>query len=503
MVSAEIEAKILRLYHAEKWRIETIARELGTHHSVVRRVLAKGGVADGLLYFVRPSMADPFIPLIVETLERHPRLSGSRLYEMVRERGYPGGPDHFRHIVARHRPQPKAEAYLRLQTIPGEQAQVDWAHFATVLIGRAVRRLSAFVMTLSWSRKLFARFYLDQKLENLLRGHEAAFQFFGGVSRVCLYDNPRTIVLEREGDAIRFHPTLLRFAGHYRYEPRPVAVARGNEKGRVERAIRYLRQSFFAAREWTDIDDLNAQALVWCEGIASERRCPVDKSLTVREAHELEKSKLLPLPDNPFPTDERVEIHTTKQPYIRFDLNDYSVPHDRLRPTLTVVADLKTVRILDGTEVIATHERSFDRNQTIEEPSHVANLVAWKRQARKHRAMDCLQRAAPTSRELLIHLAEQGQNLGSATAALMRLLDLYGAESLEAAIVEAIEKGSPHPHSVRHVLERRRREQGKPPALPVRLPASAKVRDVSVRPHSLKTYESLNKEKGDEEEKSE
>jgi transposase len=191
---------------------------------------------------------------------------------MVRQRGYPGGPDHFRRVVARLRPRPPAEAFLRLRTLPGEQAQVDWAHFGKVAIGSALRVLWAFVMVLAWSRQIFLRFYLSAAMPTFLRGHVEAFEFFGGVPRVLLYDNLKSAVLERAGDAIRFHPTLFALAAHYRYEPRPVAPARGNEKGRVERAIRYVRVSFFAARSWSSVDDLNAQAMAWMTGLAAERR---------------------------------------------------------------------------------------------------------------------------------------------------------------------------------------------------------------------------------------
>ena len=148
-----------------------------------------------------------------------------------------------------------AEAYLRLKTLPGEQAQVDWAHFGAVRIGRAERRLMGFVMVLSYSRRVFLRFYLDAGMSNFLRGHVAAFEAWQGVPRELWYDNLKSVVAERHGDAIRFNPQLLAFAGHYLFLPRPVAVARGNEKGRVERAIRYVRDSFFAARAWRDIGD--------------------------------------------------------------------------------------------------------------------------------------------------------------------------------------------------------------------------------------------------------
>ena len=181
-----------------------------------------------------------------------------------------------------------------------------------------------------------------------------------------LYDNLRSAVLERRGDAIRFHPTLLELAGHYRFEARPVAVARGNEKGRVERAIRYVRDSFFAARQWRDLDDLNAQAQIWCQGQASDRPCPEERSITVRQAFAQERPKLLALPDNPYPTEDRVDVRIGKTPYARFDLNDYSVPHTQVCKTLTAVATPWQVRILDGTEVVATHARSYDKGQQVE-----------------------------------------------------------------------------------------------------------------------------------------
>ena len=160
MISPSLQAKILQLYHAEKWPIGTIAAQLHVHHTTVRRVLAQAQIPAGT-QSLRPSIADPYVGFIVETLEKYPRLRASRLYEMVRQRGYPGRPDHFRAIVARYRPRPAAEAYLRLRTLPGEQAGADWGHFGKITIGRALRPLMGFVMVLSWSRQVFLRFYLS------------------------------------------------------------------------------------------------------------------------------------------------------------------------------------------------------------------------------------------------------------------------------------------------------------------------------------------------------
>lgn len=333
MIDKDTEQKILRLHHAEKWRPGTIATQLGHHHSTIRRVLSQAGLEAGLIS-KRPSIADPFIPFIVETLKQYPRLRASRLYAMVKERGYPGAPDHFRSIVARYRPRPTAEAYLRLRTLPGEQAQVDWGHFGKVTLGNAVRTLWAFVMVLSYSRQIFLRFYLQASMPSFLRGHVEAFDFFGGVPRTILYDNLKSAVFERAGDAIRFNPKLLELAAHYHFLPRPVAPARGNEKGRVERAIRYVRDNFFPARKWVNVDDLNAQALAWMTGAAAERRCSEDENRTMGDVFAEERMRLLALPDDRFPTEERVEVHSRKTPYIQFDLNHYSISHTHVQRTL-------------------------------------------------------------------------------------------------------------------------------------------------------------------------
>ena len=317
-IDRETRTEILRLYHAEKWKIGTIARQLGVHHGTVRRVLRDA--EEPRQRKPRRSKLDPFIPFIQQTLKKYPKLPASRLYEMVCGRGYRGSQSHFRRVIAPMRPKPEAEAYLRLKTLPGEQGQVDWAHFGKVRIGRAERPLMAFVMVLSYSRRIFLRFYLGAAMSNFLRGHIDAFEAWQGVPREIWCDNLKSVVIERRGTAVHFNPRYLDFAAHYRYLARPVAIARGNEKGRVERAIRYARDSFFAAREWRDIDDLNAQAEAWCEGIAADRPWPEGRSISVREAFEKERSSLMALPGDRFPADERVEVVIGKTPYARFDL---------------------------------------------------------------------------------------------------------------------------------------------------------------------------------------
>jgi transposase len=496
VIAPDIEGQILRYHHAEKWTVGTIARQLHVHHSVVRRVLAQAGLPR-IGRPPRPSQIDAYLPFIHLTLGTFPTLTASRLYAMVRERGYRGSPDHFRHLIACHRPRPKAEGYLRLRCLPGEQAQVDWAHFGHLEIGQARRPLMAFVMVLSYSRQIFLRFFADARMENFLRGHVGAFTAWHGVPRVLLYDNLKSAVLERHGAAIRFHPTLLGFAGHYRYEPRPVAVARGNEKGRVERAIRYVRDSFFAARSFVDLDDLNAQAETWCIGPAADRRCPDEPQRTVRAVFAEEAGRLLALPDNPAPLLERLAVSVGKTPYVRFDLNDYSIPHTHVRRVLSVLADPHEVRIVDGAEVLAVHRRSYDKGAQIEAAAHVQALVEQKRAARQHRATDRLAHVAPASQTLLVRAAERGANLGAITAALIRLLDRTNAADLQAAILEALERDVPHPNAVRLALERLREQRGQAPQVALALPAHVQLRDAPVQPHALESYDQL-KERSDD-----
>ena len=222
---------------------------------------------------------------------------------------------------------PHGEAFLRRAVLPGQEAQVDWAHFGKLTVGRAKRDLFAFVMVLSYSRRRFVRFSMRAAMPSFLRGHTEAFRVLGAVPRVILYDNLKSAVIEREGDAIRFHPTLLALAGHYRFEPRACAPYRPNEKGRVERAIRDLREGFFAARSFASIDDLNEQARAWCLEIASERKVPDCKDKTIREAFDEERPRMIELPADEFPVEEQLEVRAGKTPYVRFDKNDYSVPH--------------------------------------------------------------------------------------------------------------------------------------------------------------------------------
>ena len=250
MIDPELRARIRRLHFAEHWRIGTIATELGLHHDTVERAIdvQRKGVR-----LVRGSKLDPFRDFVTETLTAHPRLRATRLFEMLRVRGYTGCLTLVRGLARGSRPAARSEAFFRLRTMPGEQAQVDWGHFGKVRIGSAQRILSCFVMVLSWSRAMYARFCLDQSMESFLRGHVLGFEALGGAPRIILYDNLKSVVLDRQGEHIRFNPQILELAGHYHFAPQPCAPYRGNEKGKVERAIQYLRTSLLDARRFRSV----------------------------------------------------------------------------------------------------------------------------------------------------------------------------------------------------------------------------------------------------------
>jgi len=500
VISTELRAEIRRLYYAEHWRVGTIASTVHVHPDTVRKAIEAQRFVQGAR--ARPMALDRYLPFIRETLDRYPRLRSTRLHWMLRDRGYKGSATQVRRMVRKLRPAPPAEAYLRLSVLPGEQAQADWGCFGTIGIGRGKRALSAFVMVLSWSRAIHTVFTLDQTLESFVRGHVAAFEAFRGVPRVVLYDNLKSAVLERRGDAIHFQPRLLELCGHYHYAPRPVSPARGNEKGRVERQIQYLRTSFFAARSFRDVDDLNAQFLRWRDEVAHTRRCPGDETLTVGEALERERQFLLPLPEHPFESDHLRAVSSGKTPYIRFDRNLYSIPHELVRKPLTLVASAEWIRLLDGDREVARHHRSYETSAVIEQPAHIEALVKAKGAARESRGRDRLRASVPETDALFDELALRGANLGGNTARLLRLLDDYGVEELRAAVQLAIARQAYGAGSVAHILEQSRRSRGERPPMRVELPLDPRVRNLRVIPHRLEEYDALAKHHDRNEEQS-
>ena len=499
MITPEQHAEIRRLYFGEHWKVGTIAATLGVHHDTVSAVISHDTQA---LRRGRcgPTLADPYLPFIRDTLAQYPRLRATRLFEMVRARGYAGSVVQLRRVVRALRPLVASTAYRRLTTLPAEEAQVDWGAFGTIRIGHGTRPLSGFVMVLSYSRAISALFTLDQTLESFLRGHVEAFHHgFVGVARTLVYDNLRSAVLERQGSAIRFHPRLLELAGHYHFAVRPCTPGRGNEKGKIERQIQYLRHAFFAARTFRDVDDLNGQFRRWRDEIAHQRRHPEHPDQTVAQIFAQEQPRLLPLAAHPFDTAVKRIVASGKTPYVCFDRNSYSIPHTHRQQPLTLIATPTTVRLIVGTdEEIASHPRSYDTGQTIEQEDHVAGLVAATRQANPSSARDRLRLAVPAIATLLERLAARGEALRGHTARLLALLDDYGRQELAAAVTQALERDALGAGAIAHILETRRRQRGQKPPMPLALPDRPGVRDLDLTPHSLESYDDLTRSDPDD-----
>ena len=463
MISPDVRAQIRRYFYAEHWKIGTIASELGVHPDAVRNAIDAQRLG-GKVQPLRASLVDPYAEFIRQTLDQHPQLLATRIYQMVRDRGYTGSVVQLRRAVSGMRPQVR-EPFLRLSTLPGEQGQVDWAHFGHVMVGRARRALSCFVITLSYSRALYLEFFFDQTTENFLRGHVHAFQAWNGQPRAILYDNLKSAVLERRGTHILFNPRLVELSAHYYFSTQPCQVRAGNQKGRVERAIRYVRDSFWAGRTFTTLAECNRQAWLWRDQVAHQRRWPGADGRTVAEVFAEEQPRLLPPPLHSFTTDR-------------------------------VVASDTTVRILDGTVELVHHPRSYDRQQQVLDPRHRDAVLKAKRRAFHATPGGRLEQMVPESKTLLDLAFAQGESAGAQTAQLLNLLDEFGATAVRRAIVEALDHRTPRASSVAFLLRR----QGQPRQMAVDLSHHPRAQSVDVRPHDLETYDELARKQHDDSE---
>ncbi len=480
------EHEIRRLHDVEKWKRGTIAAELGVHPDVVDRVLDRG--ADrALVTAPRPSLVDPYGAFIDETLKAHPRLRATRLFDMIRLRGYEGGIAILRRHVAEVRPVPRGEVYLWTERLIGEQAQVDWAHVGSLAVTGGTRPLWVFVMVLAYSRAMWAELVFDLTVESLRRSLVRAARFFEGVTRQWLFDNPKTVVLARHGDAVRYHPGLLEIAGALRVQPRLCRPRRPTDKGGVERANRFLHDRFFAARTITSLDDGNRQLLDFIRDIADVRPHPRFRDRTVAEVFAEEKERLLALPVVLPETDLVAPANVDTTAFVRFGTNLYSVPPRYARSTVTLVASDREVRLLDGSDVVARHERSSGKHQRIEDPEHRRELLEQKRAARIPKMRDRLLAQVAGIDALYTRWVDLGRNVGLMTARTGKLLDLYGAEVLAQAVAAVLARGLHDPGALALRCEEARRAADRP--VPVVLELGPHVPDSEVIPHNLGQYD--------------
>lgn len=481
----ELEAEIVRLHYAEHWCVGTIATQLEVHPDLVRRVI--GIDAPRVPASMRPRIIDPYRPFIDDTLRRYPKLRATRLYDMIRERGFRGSVRTVREHVALERPRPPRAAYLVTETLPGEVAQVDWAHVGEVAVPGGVRGLWLFVMVLANSRAMWGEFVIDLTVHSLCRSLVRGAIAFGGVARQWLFDNPKTVVLERIGTVARFHPTLLTLCTAMRVEPKLCAVRKPRQKGKVERAIRYLRDRFLAGRTITGIEQGNRLLAQFIVEIAHVRPHPTIAQRTVGEVLAAERTRLLALPE-PLPETARVEpIKADSQAFIQLDTNRYSVPSDYASRVVTLVADDRTIRLVDGDAVVAEHTRSWSRRQIFEQPEHRATLVAERRAARDLKGRDRIRAVVPEFDRIVEHWDVSGSSLGYRVARAIKLLDLYGDHVFATAAADLIARGLSDVGALAVACEKHRKDLGRP--VPITLALPDHLDDADVVPHDLESYD--------------
>ncbi len=485
-----MRAGMRRLVIVEGWKIQTVARHFGVHHSVVRRAIRDGAMGE------RPglrSALDAFKPFIVKRLIELPALTSVRLYGELKTRGFTIGLAQLRRYVAQIRPPHPRKAYLRIEFEPGEQAQVDWGSFGFMRTGAGQRPLSVFSMVMSWSRAIFIDFSFDQHMETFCRMHRRALEFFGGTPKRIVYDNLKSVVLHHIGSTVQFNPRFLAFAGHYLFEVTAAPVRYPEYKGRVESSIKYIRHSFFYGRSFSSLDDVRAQAAAWRDGTANER---LHATTRERPSQRLlvERERLRALPEHPFDTDLVIPLIVSKEARVRLDTNTYSVPLEHVGKTVHLRADDTRVRIVcDGVEV-ASHARCWDRRRHIEDPAHIEKLLARRKGARGPKTRDRLLNLCPEARVYLQEVARRRIHLSHEVDKLLRLIDAYGEADVGAAIARAIAQKTFGARYVRALCDQARFARGLPePPEPI-VTGNPAADDLVVDPHPMETYDALFKQ---------
>ena len=352
--------------HRQGLSVSAIARELGIDRKTVRKYLARG--LEPPTYGPRqprPRRIDPYVGYLRERVMAYPGLSGRRLLREIRERGYRGGYTAVADALRDLRPAAEVGYAVRFETPPGDQAQVDFAHFETVFTDEPglVRRVWLFSLVLGYSRLTWGRFVQHQDLQTLLRCHMAAFAALGGVPRTILYDRMKAVVTgEPEPGHIVYNPHLVDFAAHHGYQPRACRPYRAQTKGKVERPYRYIRQDFFLGRTFRNLEDLNAQFAQWLATVANPRvHATTGRAVTDAFADERPHLKTLPLA--PYRTVLKLERRITRDGMVSVGGNLYSVPDGPRRRSVEVHCLAEEIHILEHGQVIATHPVLEGRNR--------------------------------------------------------------------------------------------------------------------------------------------
>jgi transposase len=482
-------AAIKRMHGSDKLAIAEIARRLRLDRKTVRKVIHQDRFPLPHRVPRRPSLLQPFKSFIAERLAAHPHIPGTVLFHDIQRQGYSG---HIRTVtkyLQKLRDKSK-EVFLRLETPPGEQAQCDWANCGAIKIGSAWRKLSAFVMVLSYSRLMFVQFTLSQCLEDFIQAHLSAFAFFGGIVRKILYDNLKLVVLSRFGGQVHFNPKFLEFSGIFGFEPVACNVARGNEKGKAENGIRYLRSGFLAGKDslsWPSVQNelrlwLDTQANVRIHRTTSQR--PLDR-------WQEERPFLQPLPAVSYDASILKTVPASHQALVRFDGNAYTVPHTWAYKALTLRATQDQVRLSQDGRDIAVHARSYDRGKVIENPQHIEALLATKKKAFIHHLQKKFLALGEGTAPYLAGLMNQELYPHRHLHRILELASTYSVEEVQCALARALEANAFGAAYVHNILLQQRAAQGLKEILPLSIPQKPDWNDLTVQEPDLSLYDRL------------
>ncbi len=445
--------------HRERLKCSQIADELGLNVRTVEKWLNENQYRPRKSV-QRSSKLDPFKDDIIGMLETH-RYSAIQVLQRIREDGFDGGYTIVKEYVRKVRPKRK-KAYLTLSFAPGECAQVDWGSYGSVNVGDTSRRLSFFVMVLCYSRMMYVEFTVSQTMEHFLSCHQNAFLRLGAVPSKIMVDNLKSAVLKRTvGKDPVLNPKYLDFANHYGFTITPCGVGKGNEKGRVENGVGYVKKNFLSGLEIRDFADLNPAVRQWLDTVANVRI----HGKTGRKPVEMFQEELPHLhrpPANTYDIATISQVRASRQFRVVLDTNRYSVPAELAGQRLTMKAYPERLCFYHQQKLVARHVRSYDRRKDFELPDHPKALMAQRKKARDQIIFRKFLALHPKSDDYYRQLEQRRMNPLHHIRQIVALSDIYGKDQVAKTIEDAFVFRAFSCEYIANLLEQRNRRIEEP-----------------------------------------
>jgi transposase len=407
------------------------------------------------------SKLDPFKHTITRMLDTH-RYSAAQILQRIHEEGYTGGYTILRDYVNKIRPK-KSPAFLKLAFAPGECAQVDWGSYGSVKVGKTSRRLSFFVMVLCYSRLMYVEFSVSQTMEHFLACHQNAFEFIGAAPSKIMVDNLKSAVLKRiTGKAPIFNPRYQDFANHYGFTIMACGVGKGNEKGRVESGVGYVKKNLLRGLDIPDFSALNPYARNWLNTVANVRIHGETRKKPADMFNE-ERGFLKPLPEHAYDVGNVSPVRASSQFRITVDTNRYSVPARYAGQSLTLKTYPDQILIYHQNDLIARHLRCYDRHQDFEEPDHAKELIDQRKKARDQKIFMRFLALSNIALDYYKELEQRRMNPLHHIRQIVALSEIYGPQKVERALQDAFEFKAFSCEYIVNILEQRSKfvkEQG-------------------------------------------